>query len=312
MNEQSARSRCSLQTLLVVLLGGAAIVALTVLVLREATPSSLNSLSSTRRPDESPQLNSAIDTLADALALSERQNADLKAALQTLRASVDDIRGAANALRSGTKLQTQSSQPQSQPQQHTVSVGAATTPTVVPSPHAYDIVQVALPGGETAPTLIEPLTESLRSPQWDLTPRFDMLEHRGFLLMLPSMLPPRKAQTRWRRTILVDIGTREFASSMAWFLSSYPIVFDAIYAFEMTPNTFVVPPVARLRSEYGNRARAFERKSFHFYNALVSTLDMPAPPAHQAKTPMTDAEIDKIFGASPQLCHSYSRGVRGL
>ena len=78
------------------------------------------------------------------------------------------------------------------------------------------------------------------------------------------MVPPA-ASAAYRRRILLDIGAREFESSVAWFLHAYPgPAFDDIYAFEMQPHTFAVPAAPTLRRRFGERARPFETGRFHF------------------------------------------------
>ncbi len=90
-----------------------------------------------------------------------------------------------------------------------------------------------------------------------------------FLLVAPviraqAMVPPA-ASAAYRRRILLDIGAREFESSIAWFLHAYPgPAFDDIYAFEMQPHTFEVPAAPALRRRFGERARPFETGRFHF------------------------------------------------
>ncbi len=79
-----------------------------------------------------------------------------------------------------------------------------------------------------------------------------------------AMVPPA-ASAAYRRRILLDIGAREFESSVAWFLHAYPgPAFDDIYAFEMLPHTFAVPAAPALRHRFGDRARPFETNRFHF------------------------------------------------
>ena len=95
------------------------------------------------------------------------------------------------------------------------------------------------------------------------------------------MVPPA-ASAAYRRRILLDIGAREFESSVAWFLHAYPgPAFDDIYAFEMLPHTFAVPAAPALRHRFGDRARPFETNRFHFqvravlrrrtYHAIISS-----------------------------------------
>jgi hypothetical protein len=154
---------------------------------------------------------------------------------------------------------------------------------------AYEFVNVATPQRRRS-VIIEPLTHSLRSPQYDATKDIELLEDRSSLILLPNALPPSVV---YQRAILLDLGTRDFASGMHWFLHHYPMVFDEIHAFELrTDGIFTVPPAEVIRRDYGARARPFEQGKFYFHNALVSTVDRT--PSKDAK--LSDEELAAMYG----------------
>ncbi len=75
---------------------------------------------------------------------------------------------------------------------------------------ALEFITISTPGAIAKRTVgIEHLTASLRSPQYDVLQNTELLEDRSSLMLLAAVLPPSVV---YRRAILIDLGTRDFAT----------------------------------------------------------------------------------------------------
>ena len=60
--------------------------------------------------------------------------------------------------------------------------------------------------------------------------------------LLPFLLGRHIDFSCYNRTVLLDLGSRQFESSVMWFLQTYPGKFHEIHAFEIRKGIFKVPP----------------------------------------------------------------------
>ena len=60
--------------------------------------------------------------------------------------------------------------------------------------------------------------------------------------LLPYLLGRHIDFSKYNRTVLMDLGSRTFESSIQWFLQFYPGKFHEIHAFENRKGIFKVPP----------------------------------------------------------------------
>jgi len=110
---------------------------------------------------------------------------------------------------------------------------------------------------------IEELTEYLRSPKWFADKDGPFVEDRSYLEFLPRHYVPPKGT----RKVLLDLGGREFDSSIIWMRDNYPMTFDEIYVFEGDKGVFKVPAPETIGVQF--------HKTIHFYEIWLNTTDAP-------------------------------------
>ncbi|GJP32140.1 hypothetical protein CLOM_g16717 [Closterium sp. NIES-68] len=90
------------------------------------------------------------------------------------------------------------------------------------------------------------------------------------------------------RRVLIDFGANAFRTSVTWFLSTYPLEFTEVHAFEIQPDLFVVPqpndqvlgPISsgsrlRPRGQGPGPIPGWMLQRIHSYNTLVGMEDSP-------------------------------------
>jgi len=82
--------------------------------------------------------------------------------------------------------------------------------------------------------MIEPLTEALRNPDWKKIGDVENRDHIQFKVQHVNY-------TNAPRKIYLDLGLSTFYSSIGWFHDNYPMKFDKIYGWEVSPTTFQFP-----------------------------------------------------------------------
>ena len=60
--------------------------------------------------------------------------------------------------------------------------------------------------------------------------------------IIPHLLGQHVDFSFYPRVVLLDLGAKEYDTSVKWFLDNYPAKFDEIYAFEFRKNVFHPPP----------------------------------------------------------------------
>jgi hypothetical protein len=129
------------------------------------------------------------------------------------------------------------------------------------------------PSQDLLNSCLEPINpECLRSPLFCTSGDSKYVEDRSYVRWLPAC-DQAKTSTfasafTASRVILVDWGANTFDSSIGYFIQHYPLEFTDIFAVEVNPNIFKIPP-PQIYSP------------IHYFNAFIDTADvLTSSPPH--------------------------------